>query len=158
MKRDGGPRAIRSTVRWSAGEWLRLVWLAERAGLKPSSYIRAVTLGEGDPAPRSPRTGRTRFAEPRSVAKLVRFHPQEWQRIERLAETVRLPPIRFVREAAVGYQISARVNADAIRQLARVGSNLNQMARKANIAGQVSEAASLRHTLQAVHDALNKLL
>ena len=71
---------------------------------------------------------------------------------------MRLPPIRFVREAAVGYQISARVNADAIRQLARAGVNLNQMARKANTAGQVAEAAALRHTLQAVRNALDRLL
>ena len=158
MKRDGGPRTIRSTVRWSEAEWQRLVFLAGRSGLKPSSYIRAAALVGVPPPPRAPRTGRTRFEEPRSVRKLIRFHPREWRRIERLARTLRMPPIRFVREAAVGYRISTRLDDEAIRQLARVGNNLNQLARVANVVGQVKHAAALRRVLESIQGALDRLL
>lgn len=158
MKRDGGPRTLSSTVRWSAAEWRRLTSLASRAGLKRSSYIRAAALGAGRPAPRAPRTGRKRFQEPRSIAKRIRFHPEEWRRIEELAETLGLPPIRFVREAAVGYRISTRVDDEAVRQLARAGVNLNQIARVANAAGQVADSAALREALAGIHEALDRLL
>ena len=117
--RELGGRVARESRLPGLAEWRRVVWLAERAGLKPSSYIRAATLGEGDPAPRSPRTGRTRFAEPCAIERSIRFHEQEWKRVVRLAEVVVLPPDRFVREAAVGYSLHSRADAEVIRQLAR---------------------------------------
>ena len=158
MKPGGGPRTIRSTVRWSEEEWRRLVFLARRKGLKPSSYIRAASLDAAPAPPRAPRTGRTRYAEPRSVAKVIRFHPREWGRVERMARTLRMPPIRFVREAAVGYRLSTRVDDEAVRQLAKAGVNLNQLARVANATGRVGEAAALARVLESIQRALDRLL
>jgi hypothetical protein len=69
-----------------------------------------------------------------------------------------MPPIRFVREAAVGYRLSTRVDDEAVRQLARLGVNLNQPARVANATGQVGEAAALARVLESIHRALDRLL
>ncbi len=158
MKPDGGPRTIRSTIRWSEAEWRQVAFQARRWGLKPSSYIRLRALKDPPVAPRAARAARVRYAEPRSVGKLIRFHPKEWARIERMAKTLKLPPIRFVREAAVGYRVSTRVNEEAIRQLARLGNNLNQMARVANSARQVEHGEALFGVLQDIRATLDRLL
>ncbi len=151
-------RRLNRTVRWSSDEWRRVRFLAARAGLRASSYIRAVVLAEEAPVPRAPRTGRTRFREPRGRRCEVRFHAEEWARVERMANTLNLPPARFIREAAVGYRLAARVDGEAVRHLARLGGNLNQLTRLAHVSGQVTARKRLETVLAQIEVALDGLL
>ena len=86
----------------------------------------------------------------------MRFHPREWERVERLAATVSLPPARYVREAAVGYRLASRVDANAVSQLARLANNLNQLTRFAHTTGQIDRR--LGRVLERLDDALGRLL
>ena len=68
-----------------------------------------------------------------------------------------LPPDRFVREAAVGYQLHSRADAEVIRQLARLGNLLNQLTRLAHTAGL--PAGNEFHRLAVrLRDVLDRLL
>ena len=85
MRYPEEPRTLVRAVRWSPREWERICLLAARAGIRPSSYIRGAALRETYDPPKAPRTGRTRFAEPRGVERSIRFHETEWERVVRLA-------------------------------------------------------------------------
>jgi hypothetical protein len=111
---------------------------------------------EHDP-PKAPRTGRTRFAEPRGIERSIRFHETEWERVVRLAEVVVLPPDRFVREAAVGYSIHSRADSEVIRQLARWGNNLNQLTRLAHSEG-LPPGNEFHRMAVRLRDVLDRLL
>ena len=93
---------------------------------------------------------------PRSVRRGIRFHPEEYARIERLAITLGMPPNRFIREAAVGYQISSRADEELVYQLAKIGNNLNQLTRHAHTAQRldVERLEGLGAQLRAVLDGL----
>ena len=67
-----------------------------------------------------------------------------------------MPPNRFIREAAVGYQISSRADEELIYQLAKIGSNLNQLTRHAHTAQRldVERLEGLGAQLRAVLDGL----
>ena len=136
----------------------RLRFLARRKGLRISSYIRAAALAEQPPAPRAPRTGRTRFAEPRSVRCEITLHPVELKRIQHLADSLSLPLARFVREAAVGYSLRSRADSALIRQLTRVGTNLNQLTRLAHVTQQIDPGDRLQATLDRINLTLDELL
>ncbi len=136
----------------------RLRLLARSRGLRVSSYIRAAALANKPPAPRAPRTRRVRFAEPRSVRTEVRFHPEEHSCVQLLAETVSLPLARFVREAAVGYNLRSRADSNLIRQLTRIGANLSQLTRLASTTQQVDKSGRLQATLDRVNHMLDELL
>ncbi|MCP4203755.1 MAG: hypothetical protein GY769_17695 [bacterium] len=121
------------------------------------SYIRAATLREWPDPPRAPRTGRTRFSEPRSVRRGIRFHPEEFARIERMATTLGMPPNRFIREAAVGYRLSSRADEELIYQLARIGQNLNELTRHAHTIGRL-DAERLESLDARLRTVLSRLL
>ena len=157
MRYPEEPRTLVRAVRWSPREWERICHLAARAGVRPSSYIRGAALRESYDPPKAPRTGRTRFAEPRGIERSIRFHETEWERVVRLAETVVLPPDRFVREAAVGYSLHSRADAEVIRQLARWGHNLNQLTRLAHIKGLPAGNEFQRMAVR-LRDVLDRLL
>jgi len=132
VKHREQPRSVIRSVRWGEDEWASVCFQARRRGIRPASHIRAATLREWPDPPRAPRTGRTRFPGPRSVRRGIRFHPDEFARVERLATTLGMPPNRLIREAAVGYQISSRADEELIYQLAKIGGNLNQLTRYAH--------------------------
>ena len=54
----------------------------------------------------------------------MRFAPEEWEKIQARAAEVRLPPSTYVRQTALGYRLSGRINARAIAELGRIGNNL----------------------------------
>ena len=158
MKHREERRTLVRAVRWSPREWERICWLARRHGVRPSSYIREAALRQKFYPAKAPRTGRTRFTEPRGIECSVRFHEKEWQRVERLAEVLNYPPARFIREASVGYSFTARVNSAAIRQLCRLGNNLNQLTKLAHTLREVDPTGRLGPLLDRVNRMLDGLL
>ena len=152
------PRTLVRSVRWSPAEWERICWLARRHGVRPSSYIRGAALRKKYYPVKAPRTGRTRFTEPRGIECTVRYHEKEWERVKRLAKTVYLPPARFVREASVGYSFTARVNSAAILQLIRLATNLNQLTKLAHTLREVDPTGRLGPLLDRVDRMLDELL
>lgn len=67
----------------------------------------------------------------RTEASLVRFTRDEFRAVTDRARECGLPPARFIREAALGAVPKARrtpANAELIRQLARIGTALRQLA------------------------------
>lgn len=55
-----------------------------------------------------------RRPEPRfTLVKPVRFAPDEWDKIRARAAEVRLPPSTYVRQTALGYRLSGRINTRA---------------------------------------------
>jgi len=67
-----------------------------------------------------------------------------------------MPPNRFIREAAVGYQISSRADDELIYQLAKIGNNLNQLTRHAHTTRRLDaeRLEGLGAQLRAVLDGL----
>jgi hypothetical protein len=80
----------------------------------------------------------------RTATKLIRFHPEELRQITDCARRSGLTPARFIRETALGAAPKARAHAAAqplLRELARIGHSLDQLARCAE-AGQDADLAT----------------
>ncbi|HEY7771430.1 plasmid mobilization protein [Longimicrobium sp.] len=82
----------------------------------------------------------------RTLRKPTRWTPEEWAQVERAAADRGVPPLRYVREAALGTPPApqpgrgqpltpARRARSLWHQLARVGNNLHQLRRVAEIDG-----------------------
>ena len=99
-----------------------------------------------------------RRPEPRfTLVKPVRFAPEEWGKIRARAAEVRLPPSTYVRETALGYRLSGRINSRAIYELGRIGNNLNQLTRVANATGRIDQAKRLESALYELTEAIRHL-
>jgi hypothetical protein len=94
----------------------------------------------------------------RTVIRSVRFAPEEWTRVVAKAAVARLSPSRCVRQAALGARFSGRVDDEAVRQLARVGNNLNQLAKLANAQQRVELSRRLGEVLEQVEQALGRFV
>ena len=97
------------------------------------------------------------MAEHRTLVKSVRFSPEEWETVRGRADEVALSPARYLREAALGKRLAPRANAQAVHQLARVGNNLNQLARAANTNRRVKLSHRLGQVLSQVEEAIEEL-
>jgi hypothetical protein len=82
----------------------------------------------------------------RTLRKPTRWTPEEWAQVERAAADLGVPPLRYVREAALGTPpmpqpgrgqpiTPARRARSLWHQLARVGNNLHQLRRVAEVDG-----------------------
>lgn len=118
--------------------------------------------------PSSARAGGAAGAAPGAQAEAprkerkIRFSPDEWAAVEANAERADLAPAVFVRLAALGVHVPARVqrsevNDEAVRELNRIGVNLNQLARWANQEGRLPEYRALQHVLSQVLGAIERL-
>ena len=78
----------------------------------------------------------------RTILKLTRWSADEWQRVEEAARPRGVPPLRYVREAALTHAASGgelrppqarrrRIADELVHQLARVMNNLQQLQRVA---------------------------
>jgi hypothetical protein len=82
----------------------------------------------------------------RTATKLIRFHPEELRQITEAARRTGLTSARFIRETALGTPPRARSHAAAaplLRELARIGRSLEQLARVAEAQHDVALAAEL---------------
>ena len=92
----------------------------------------------------------------RTAAKLIRFHPDELREITECARRSGLTPARFIRETALGAAPKARAHAadqPVLRDLARLGCCLDQLARVAQASQDAALAAQTSAALER-HQAL----
>ena len=94
---------------------------------------------------RTRRGGRPKKTE--STGRASRVHVlltvAEKERVREAARRGGLSLSEYVRRRTLGRPVTSRMDADAERQLRRIGVNLNQLARVANAAGQVERGADL---------------
>lgn len=90
----------------------------------------------------------------------IRFLDVEWDRVEKRADACGLPAATYVRKAALGIRLRARRNRtenELILQLCRIGMDLHQLARRADLGGDESTRDELRSTLQEVLAAVRRI-
>ena len=95
----------------------------------------------------------------RTERLLLRVSPDEKALIARNADELGLSLSAFLRAAGMGQRVSARrpaANDEAIRQLAMIGNNINQIARRAN-SGNTVDGSALNEALTALLDAVRRL-
>ena len=86
----------------------------------------------------------------RSRTVTVSVNAEEWSAIAGRASETGLCVSVYVRKAALGARMSARVNASVVRQLGRIGANVNQLARVANRTGRLPEERYLRGVVEEI--------
>jgi hypothetical protein len=107
------------------------------------AHARAHALLSFEPVP---------MADRRTIAKLIRFHPAELSLVAERARACGLTPARFIRETALGAIPRAKRYADTaplLHQVARIGRDLEQLARAARERGEAPEATRLAAALDA---------
>lgn len=90
----------------------------------------------------------------------VRLQPSERAVIEQRAAECGMAPSTFLRTAGLGAVPRPRpgaVERQAVHQLARIGNNLNQLARHANAAGRLRLAERIEQALTDVEAILRSL-
>jgi hypothetical protein len=108
------------------------------------------------PRPAAPQAAQAH----RTIVRAARFLPAEWVAVKRRAAEAGKPPATFLREAALSAQIIQALarepsRADrAVYELARIGNNLNQLARAANASGRFA----IEEQVQAVLDDILTLI
>jgi hypothetical protein len=111
-----------------------------------------VTLGRiGTAVPHVPHRPR------RTIRKPTRWTPDEWARVETAARARGVPPLRYVREAALAAKLPPhtrrrRVHA-LVRELKWVLNNLHQLLHLAEDAAAPHVAAAVESTIRIVQDA-----
>ncbi len=96
----------------------------------------------------------------RSLILPVRVSPDERRHLVEQARSCGLAVSTFVRQSALGAKLRQRrgkVEQDAVYHLARVGNNLNQLARVANSMGRVELSGRLDEVLREVLRAIGRL-
>jgi hypothetical protein len=89
----------------------------------------------------------------------IRFRPAEWESVRERAALCGLSPSRYLRRTALGSVPRARpgaVERAAVHQLARIGNNLNQLAKRAN-SGLPVGRGELLEVLAQVRGAAERL-
>lgn len=89
----------------------------------------------------------------------VRFTPEEWQQIKARAVECGITPSRYLRELGLGSRPRARpgaINRQAVYHLARIGNNLNQIARLGNSFVPVP-ASQVREVLEELRATQERL-
>lgn len=95
----------------------------------------------------------------RTARLLLRVTPQEKALIERNAADLGMGLSAYLRAVGLGRRVTPRrpaVSDEAIRHLAQLGNNLNQIARRAN-SGLTLDADHINSVLKAVLDAVRRL-
>lgn len=132
-------------------------------GARGTTYRPPCAARTPDPI-RSP--GPRHMRRKRTIRKPTRWSPDEWRAVEAAARAHRIPPLRFIREAALVVAQGGTAPApprrrlvrdELVHQLARVLNNLRQLERAADEDGAVAvaalAAASAHSTVQAIKAA-----
>lgn len=100
--------------------------------------------------------------EHRTIIRPARFLPAEWELVKARAALADKRPATFLREAALSAQVvQARPHRASptdrlVAELARVGNNLNQLARAANASGRFGIEEQLKAVLAEVLALIGK--
>ena len=93
----------------------------------------------------------------RTIRKPTVWAPEEWRHIEKAARARGVPPLRYVREAALAAElppVTKRRGAHALlHELKRVLNNLHQLHRLAAEDGARGIAVALESTIRITHEA-----
>jgi hypothetical protein len=93
----------------------------------------------------------------RTIRKPTVWAPEEWRHIEEAARARGVPPLRYVREAALAAKLppaTQRRGAHALLyELKRVLNNLHQLLRLTEADGARGIAAALESTIRITHEA-----
>lgn len=95
----------------------------------------------------------------RTIRKPTRWTPDEWRQIEELARARGVPPLRYVREAALAGKLPPprarrRRAHELVRQLKRVLNNLHQLARVAEEEGADALVMATESTIRVTENAV----
>ena len=95
----------------------------------------------------------------RTLKKPTRWTPEEWRHIEEAARARGVPPLRYVREAALAAKLPPRARRrgahELVRELARVLNNLHQLERAAEEDAADHAAAVIRGAIRVTDDAVH---
>lgn len=99
----------------------------------------------------------------RTVIKSVRWAAEEWELVQARAAELKVPPSSYVHDVVLGVnpvrrrrRPMAQVDAEAVHHLARIGNNLNQIAKALNQGGATAPF-NLSDVLAEVLDAAKRL-
>jgi uncharacterized protein (DUF1778 family) len=131
----------------------------------PDVHDDTPDAGEPDPSTEPKRRQTRRLGgrpkkkpgEGRTAQIHVLLTEAERERIRTWASETNLTVSDFMRRRALGRPILPRVDGEARRQLRRIGVNLNQLARVANMAGQLAHEDELRATVEEIRAVLRAL-
>jgi len=93
----------------------------------------------------------------RTIRKPTLWTPEEWRHIEESARRSGVPPLRYVREAALAAKLPPRVRRgshELTRQLKRVLNNLHQLAQVAEEVAAERARAAIRVTIDLAEAAV----
>lgn len=121
---------------------------AEASGEPRTSSAERPTAGR----PKKPT------ADLRTNQVRIRLTASEKSRIGRAAGAAGLSASEYLRRRALGQAVVARADVEAVRQLRRVGANLNQLARRANASGTAGLEADVEAALDELRAAVAALL
>lgn len=79
--------------------------------------------------------------ERRSLTHGLRLSPQEKEELEARADRAGLSLSEYLRRRALGKKIKTQIEGKALKELNRIGVNLNQIARAANRGNLVDQQA-----------------
>lgn len=117
----------------------------------------------GSNTPADDKRGRPRKtnADRRSEHIRIRVRPDERAVIEQRAASTNLPLSEFVREQAISGRVLVRqfntLSAVDRHALARLGSNLNQIARACNATGDTTRARNIEAYLEELRRFIDRL-
>ena len=90
----------------------------------------------------------------------IRFSPEQLEQVRETAEALGLTVSSFIRKMSLGEAPKPRpdrLTREAIHQLARVGSNLNQLAHWANTHQHLRSERELTDVLELVRQRIEEL-
>jgi hypothetical protein len=96
----------------------------------------------------------------RPVIRSSRYTADEWATVETAAAQAGLSPSAYVRQSALGARIRQRrghANDQTVKALARIGNNINQLARAANADGTKRLERDARAALVDLLAVIDKL-
>ena len=101
---------------------------------------------------------RIRCPSRRTIKKPTRWSPEEWRHIEAAARERGVPPLRYVREAALAARLPPRTRRrgahELVRQLTRVLNNLHQLERTADEHGAADVLVAVRRVIARADEAV----
>lgn len=78
----------------------------------------------------------------------IRFSDEEWERLGELAKQANTNKSDFTRQAVFDKKVVPKVDVEAVRELRRIGVNLNQIAKRMNRANKVVAEEKLRELIR----------
>lgn len=71
--------------------------------------------------------------EKKSVIKSIRFTQDEIEQLEKFANGYGISISEYIRSRSLNHYIRSRIEIDLISQIKKIGNNINQIARYANV-------------------------